>query len=175
MFSRLAALETGKVDIGREVETRNPWMRIVQYMKVELLSGHCLAVFNTRLFLSGVQKHTGVKSCLEVMQGAQCADCAHILSGDFKINLDTQPKRLAPLVQYQYADKWTAKNGNKTGYTDPYRLNRPLAKGIDGFLTQRERLGRAKSVSQVNMEPINDGSLLLSDHIGVMAPLELEP
>ena len=150
-------------------------MRIVQYMKVELLSGHCLAVFNTRLFLSGVQKHTGIKSCLEVMQGAQFADCAHILTGDFNINLDTQPERLAPLVQHQYADMWTAKNGNKTGYTDPYHLNRPLAKGIDGFFTQRDRLGRAKSVSRVNTEPINDGSLLPSDHIGVMASLDLDP
>ena len=70
---------------------------------------------------------------------------------------------------------WTAKNGNETGYTDPYHLNRPLAKRIDGFLTQRERLGSAESVSQVNMEPINDGSLLLSDYIGVMATLELDP
>ena len=98
MVSRLAALETGNVDIGREVETRNPWMRIVQYMKAELLSGHCLAVFNTRLILSGAQKQTGVKSCLEVMQGARFADCAHILTGDFKINVDTQPEYLAPLV-----------------------------------------------------------------------------
>ena len=45
VFSRLAALETGKVDIGREVETRNPWMRILQYMKVELLIRSFLGCF----------------------------------------------------------------------------------------------------------------------------------
>ena len=174
VFSRLAALETGKVDIGREVETRNPWMRIVQYMKVKSLSGHSLAVFNTHLFLSTVQKQTGIRSCLEVMQRAQFADHTHILTGDFNINLDTQPEYLAPLVQHQYADMWTAKNGNKTGYTDPYHLDRPLAKRIDGYFTQCDRLDRVNSVSQVNREPINDGSLLLSDHIGVMATLDLD-
>ena len=174
VFSRLAALETGKVDIGREVETRNPWMRILQYMKVELLSGHSLAVFNTHLFLSAVQKQTGIKSCLEVMRREQFADHTHMLTGDFNINLDSQPEYLAPLAERQYADMWTAKNGNKTGYTDPYHLDRPLAKRIDGYFTQCDRLDRVISVSQVNMEPIHDGSLLLSDHIGVMATLDLD-
>lgn len=174
VFSRLAALETGKVDIGREVETRNPWMRVVQFVKVKLPSGHSLAVFNTHLFLSSVQKHTGIKSCLEVMQRAQFADCIHILTGDFNINLDTQPEYLALLAEHRYADMWSAKNGNKTGFTAPYHLDRPLAKRIDGYFTQCERLDRVISVSQVNTEPINDGSLLLSDHIGVMATLELD-
>ena len=174
MFSRLAALESGKVDIGRELETRNPWMRIVQYIKVQLPSGQSVAVFNTHLFLSSVQKKTGIKTCLEVMQREEFADYTHILSGDFNINLDTQPEYLAPLVENQYADMWTAKNGHKTGYTDPYHLDRPLAKRIDGHFTQRDGLDRVKSVSQVNVEPISDGKLLLSDHIGVMATLDLD-
>ncbi len=174
IFSRLAALEDGKVEIGRELETRNPWMRIVQYMQVKLPSGHSLAVFNTHLFLSSAQKLSGIKSCLEVMQRAQFADCIHLLTGDFNINLDTQPEYLAPLAEHQYADIWTAKNGDKTGYTDPYHFDRPLAKRIDGFFMQRDRLDRVMSVSRVNMEPINDGRLLLSDHIGVMAGLDLD-
>lgn len=174
IFSRLAAQDTGKVDIGRELETRNPWMRIVQYMQVKLPSGHSLVVFNTHLFLSSAQKLSGVKSCLEVMQRVQFADCIHLLTGDFNINLDTQPEYLAPLAEQQYADIWTAKNGDKTGYTDPYHFDRPLAKRIDGFFMQRDRLDRVMSVSRVNMEPINDRRLLLSDHIGVMAGLDLD-
>ena len=173
-FSRLAALETGKVDIGRELETRNPWMRILQYIKVRLPSGQSVAVFNTHLFLSSMQKKTGVKTCLDVMQRAEFADCTHILTGDFNINLDTQREYLAPLAENQYADMWIAKNGDKMGYTDPHHLDRPLTKRIDGHFTQRDRLDRVKTVSRVNMEAINDGGLLLSDHIGVMARLDLD-
>ena len=88
--------------------------------------------------------------------------------------LEARSLYLAPLAERQYADMWTAKNGNKTGYTDPYHLDRPLAKRIDGYFTQCDRLDRVISVSQVNMEPIHDGSLLLSDHIGVMATLDLD-
>ena len=174
IFSRLAALESGKVDIGRELETRNPWMRIVQYIKVQLPSGQTVAVFNTHLFLSSAQKKTGIKTCLEVMQRDKFAECTHILSGDFNINLDTQPEFLAPLAEHQYADMWTAKNGDTTGYTAPYHLDQPLAKRIDGHFTQSDRLDRVIIVSQVNMEPISDGNLLLSDHIGVMATLDLD-
>ena len=174
IFSRLAALESGKVDIGRELETRNPWMRIVQYIKVQLPSGQTVAVFNTHLFLSSAQKKTGIKTCLELMQQDKFAKCTHLLTGDFNINLDTQPEYLAPLTEHQYADMWTTKNGDKTGYTDPYHLDRPLAKRIDGHFIQCDRLDRVTSVSLVNTEPINNGSLLLSDHIGVMATLDLD-
>ena len=174
IFSRLAALETGKVDIGRELESRNPWMRIVQYIKVQLPSGQTVAVFNTHLFLSSAQKKTGIKTCLEVMQRDKFAECTHILSGDFNINLDTQPEYLAPLAEHQYADMWTAKNADTTGFTAPYHLDQPLAKRIDGHFTQSDKLDRVISVSQVNMEPISDGNLLLSDHVGVMATLDLD-
>ncbi len=173
VFSRLPALEAGKVDLGREVETRNPWMRIVQVVQVQLPSGHPLAVFNTHLFLSEDQKKTGIMSCLEVMQRAQFADCTHILTGDFNINLDTQPEYLSPLVEHKYADLWTAKNGSAIGYTDPHKFDQPLAKRIDGYFSQCDRLDRVVSASLVNAEPISDGSLLLSDHIGVMTTLDL--
>ena len=53
-------------------------------------------------------------------------------------------------------------------------LTRPLAKRIDGHFIQCDRLDRVIIVSQVNMEPISDGNLLLSDHIGVMATLDLD-
>ena len=174
MFSRLPALDSGKVDIARERETRNPWMRIVQYVKVELLTGHSLAVFNTHLFLSCGQKESGIKSCLEVMRREQFAGCQHILTGDFNINFDTQPEYMAPLERQAYVDLWTAKNGSESGYTAPYHLDRPLAKRIDGHFTQRVNLDWVVSVSLVNTEPINDGSLLLSDHIGVMATMDLD-
>ncbi len=174
MFSRLPALDCGKVDIGRERETRNGWMRIVQYMTVETPSRHSLTVFNTHLFLSGGQKETGIKSCLDFMQREQFAGCQHILTGDFNINLDTQPKCLTALAEHGYADLWTAKHASQTGYTAPHRLDRLLVKRIDGHFTQRASLDRVVSVSLVNAEPINDGSLLLSDHIGVMATINLD-
>ncbi|MCY4019688.1 MAG: endonuclease/exonuclease/phosphatase family protein [Chloroflexi bacterium] len=174
IFSRLPALDRGKVDIEREREMRNPWMRIVQYMTVETPSGYSLAVFNTHLFLSDGQKEIGIKSCLDVMRRAQFAGCQHILAGDFNINLDTQPEYLAPLAEHQYADLWTAKNGSETGYTSPLDLKEPLSQRIDGFFTQRDSLDRMVSVSLVNTEAINEGSLLLSDHIGVMATMDLD-
>ncbi|MCY3908345.1 MAG: hypothetical protein OXF63_13970 [Anaerolineaceae bacterium] len=103
MISRLPLLDTGKVDIGRERERSNPWMRILQYMTVATPSGHPLTVFNTHLFLSSGQKASGIRACLDFMQ--------------------------------------------------------------------RDSLDRVVSVSQVNTEAIVDGSLLLSDHIGVMATI----
>lgn len=174
IFSRLAALEDGKVEIGREREMSNPWMRNLQYMTLETPSGYSLAVFNTHLFISSTQKKTGIATCVEVMQREEFADCIHVLAGDFNIKLDTQPKYLAPLAEKQYADIWTAKNGDKSGYTDPHHFDRPLAKRIDGFFMQRDQLDRVKHVALVNTEPINDGRLLLSDHIGVMAGLDLD-
>ncbi|MCY3779977.1 MAG: hypothetical protein OXG78_06690, partial [Chloroflexi bacterium] len=59
------------------------------------------------------------------------------------------------------------------GYTAPLDHDEQLVKRIDGLFTQRDRLDPVVSVSLVNSEPINDGSLLLSDHIGVMATLDL--
>ena len=174
MFSRLPVLDTGKVDIAQERETRNCWMRIVQYMTVKTPSRHSLTVFNTHLFLSSGQKETGIKSCLDFMRREQFAGCQHILTGDFNINLDTQPEYLAPLERHGYVDLWAAKNGSETGYTSPWHLDRPLAERIDGHFTQRVSLDRVVSVSLVNTEPINDGSLLLSDHIGVMATMDLD-
>ena len=108
------------------------------------------------------------------MRRAQFAGHQHILAGDFNINLDRQPQYLAPLAEHRYADLWTAINGSETGYTAPFDLVEPLAKRIDGFFTQRDKLDRVVSVSLVNSEPVNDGSLLLSDHIGVMATLDLD-
>lgn len=174
MFSRLPALDRGKVDIGRERETRNCWMRIVQYMTVETPSGYCAAVFNTHLFLSESQKESGIKACVEVMRRGQFASCTHILTGDFNVNLDTQPEVLAPLLKHRYADLWIAKNGSEIGYTDPHHLDRPLAKRIDGHFAQRDSLDRVVGVSLVNTEPINDGGPLLSDHIGVMATMDFD-
>ena len=174
MFSRLPVLDTGKVDIGREHKRRNCWMRIVQYMTVETPSGHSLTVFNTHLFLSSGLKATGIRSCLDFMRREQFAGCQHLLTGDFNINLDTQPEYLTPLAEHRYADLWTAKNGSETGYTSPWRLDRPLTERIDGYFMQRDRLDRVVSVSLVNTESINDGSLLLSDHIGVMATMDFD-
>ena len=173
MFSRLPVLDAGKVDIGREREMRNPWMRNLQYATLETPSSHSLTVFNTHLFLSAGQKESGIRSCVDVMRRAQFAGGQHILAGDFNINLDTQPEYLAPLAEHRYADLWTAKNGSKTGYTAPLDHDEPLVKRIDGFFTQRDRHDPVVSVSLVNAEPVNDGSLLLSDHIGVMATLDL--
>ena len=174
IFSRLRALDSGQADIGRERETRNRWMRIVQYLTVETPSRHALTVFNTHLFLSGAQKASGIQSCLDVMRREQFAGCQHILTGDFNINLDTQQDCLTPLAQHGYADLWTAKNGSAIGYTDPHHLDRPLAKRIDGYFSQCDRLDRVVGVSLVNTEPINDGGLLLSDHIGVMATVDID-
>ncbi len=174
MFSRLPVLDAGKLDIEREREMRNPWMRKLQYMTLKTPSGHPLAVFNTHLFISVRQKESGIKSCVDFMRRAQFDGCQHILAGDFNINLDTQPEYLAPLAEHRYADLWTAINGSKTGYTAPFDLDQPLAERIDGFFTQRDRLNRVVNVSLVNSEPVNDGSLLLSDHIGVMATLDLD-
>lgn len=174
MFSRLPTLETGQVDIGREREMSNPWMRNLQYMTLETPTGYSLTVFNTHLFISGGQKESGIRSCVDFMRRPQFAGCQHILAADFNINLDTQPEYLASLTEHRYADLWTAKNGNETGYTAPLDLDEPLAERIDGFFTQRDRLDRVVCVSLVNTEPINDGSLLLSDHIGVMAKVNLD-
>ena len=174
MFSRLPALDRGQVDIGREREMRNPWMRNLQYMTLETPSGYSLAVFNTHLFISGGQKESGIRSCVDLMRSARFAGRQHILAADFNINLDTQPQYLASLTEYRYADLWTAKNGCETGYTAPHDLDEPPVERIDGFFTQRDRLDRVVGVSLVNTEPINDGSLLLSDHIGVMATLDLD-
>ena len=174
IFSRLPALETGQVDIGREREMSNPWMRNLQYMTLETPSGYSLAVFNTHLFLSDGQKESGIRSCVDFMRRAQFASHQHILAGDFNIILDTQPEYLASLAEHRYADLWTAKNGSETGYTAPLDLNQPIVVRIDGFFTQRDRLDRVVDVSLVNAEPINDGRLLLSDHIGVMAIMNLD-
>ena len=174
MFSRLPVLGTGKFEIGRERETRNCWMRILQYVALETPSGHALTVFNTHLFLSSEQKAAGIKSCLDFMRRAQFAGCHHILTGDFNINLDTQPEYLSPLAEHHYADLWSAKNGSETGFTSPWRLDRPLSKRIDGHFMQRASLDRVVRVSLVNTETINDGNLLLSDHIGVMATMDFD-
>ena len=174
IFSRLALLEIGKVEIGREVETKNPWMRIVQYVKVELEYGRNLAVFNTHLFLSDAQKRYGIKTCVDVMRQPRFADCAQILGGDFNINLDTQPDYLMPLTRRQYIDLWAAKNREKTGYTSPLHLERPLAKRIDGHFLPGDMYDKVTSVSLVNTKPINKGRLLLSDHIGVMTTLDVQ-
>ncbi|MDE2775581.1 MAG: hypothetical protein OXI77_06545 [Chloroflexota bacterium] len=174
MFSGLPALDAGKVDIEREREMRNPWMRILQYVTLETPSGLSLTVFNTHLFISVQQKESGIKSCADFMRRAQYDGNQHILAGDFNINLDTQPEYLAPLAEHRYADLWTVIDGSETGYTAPFDLDQPLAERIDGFFTQRDHLDRVVSVSLVNSEPVNDGSLLLSDHIGVMATLDLD-
>ncbi|MCY3916195.1 MAG: hypothetical protein OXG49_09320 [Chloroflexi bacterium] len=173
MFSQLPVLDAGKVNIGREREMRNPWMRNLQYATVVTPSSHSLTVFNTHLFLSRGQKESGIRTCVDFMRRAQFASHQHILTGDFNINLDAQPEYLAPLSEHRYADLWTAKNGSETGYTAPLDHDEQLVKRIDGLFTQRDRLDRVVSVSLVNAEPINDGSLLLSDHIGVMATLDL--
>jgi len=174
MFSRLPLLDTGKVDIGREREWSSPWMRILQYMTVQTPSGPPLTVFNTHLFLSSGQKAGGIKACVDFMRREQFADCQHHLTGDFNIKLDTQPEYLTPLAEHRYADLWSAKNGGATGYTWPLSLDRPPAVRIDGHFMQRNMLDRVVSVSLVNTEAINDGSLLLSDHIGVMATIAQE-
>lgn len=174
LFSRLPVLDAGKVDIGREREWSNPWMRILQYVTVATPSGHPLTVFNTHLFLSSGQKATGIEACLDFMRREQFAGCRHHLTGDFNINLDTQPEYLRPLAEHGYADLWTAKNGGETGYTSPWRPDRPPAERIDGHFMQRDELDRVVSVSLVNTEAIVDGSLLLSDHIGVMATIDFE-
>lgn len=108
------------------------------------------------------------------MRRAQFDGRQRILAGDFNINLDRQPRYPAPLTKHRYADLWTVINGSETGYTAPFDLDEPLAERIDGFFTQRENLDRVVSVSLVNSEPVNDGSLLLSDHIGVMATMDLD-
>ena len=53
-------------------------------------------------------------------------------------------------------------------------LDEPPIKRIDGFFTQRDSIDRVVSVELVNSEAIKDGSLLLSDHIGVMATMDLD-
>lgn len=174
MFSRMPVLDKGKFDIGRESEMRNCWMRILQYMTLETPIHHCLTIFNTHLFLSSGQKESGIRSCLDFMRREQFAGCQHILTGDFNINLDAQPQYLKPLAEYRYAELWTAINRSATGYTAPHRLDQPLAKRIDGFFTQCDSLDRVVNVSLVNTEPIEGGSLLLSDHIGVMATIDLD-
>ena len=174
MFSRMPALDTGQVDIGREREMSNPWMRILQYMTLETPSGHPLAVFNTHLFISVRQKESGIKSCLNFMRRAQFAGCQHILAGDFNINLDTQPEYLAPLAEHKYADLWSVGNRSESAYTAPLDLVKPLVERIDGFFTQRGGIDRVVSVELVNSEAIKDGRLLLSDHIGVMATMDLD-
>lgn len=174
MFSRLAALETGMVALGREREMRNPWMRILQFATLETPAGHSVTIFNTHLFISAGQKECGIKSCLDFIRRGQFAGCQHILAGDFNINLDTQPQYLAPLAEHRYADLWLAKNGSESGYTAPHDLDEPLVERIDGFFTRRDCLARVVGVSLVNAAPINDGGLLLSDHIGVMATIDLD-
>ena len=174
MFSRLPVLDAGKFDIGRESETRNCWMRILQHMTLETPVHHCLTIFNTHLFLSSGQKEGGIRSCLDFMRREEFAGCQHILTGDFNIDLDTEPEYLKPLADHRYADLWTAKHRSATGYTAPHHLDRPLAKRIDGFFTQCDRLDRVVSVSLVNTEAMANGSLLLSDHIGAMATIDLD-
>ena len=111
----------------------------------------------------------GIQGCVDVMKKPQFADSARILTGDFNINLDTQHELLTPLADQQFVDVWRAKNGNRLGYTDPYAFNKTLAKRIDGFFVQRDKLDSVIGISLVNKEPVNSGNLLLSDHIGVMA------
>ncbi len=66
------------------------------------------------------------------------------------------------------------KNRSETGYTAPHHLDRPLAKRIDGHFAQRVSLDKVVSISLVNTEPINDGSLPLSEHIDVMATMDFD-
>ena len=174
IFSRLPLLDTGKVDIGPEREASIPWMRIVQYATLETPSRHSLTVFNAHLYLSEGQKETGINACLELMQRAQFAGRTHWLTGDFNIDLDRQPEYLAELERQGYVDLWTAKNGSETGYTYPHHLDQAHAHRIDGHFTQRVNLDRVVSVSLVNAEPVDDGRLLLSDHVGVMATIDLD-
>ena len=103
----------------------------------------------------------------------QFADSARILTGDFNINLDTHHELLTPVAEQQFVDLWRAKNGDRLGYTDPYAFNKTLAKRIDGFFVQRDKLGSVIGISLVNKEPVNSGNLLLSDHIGVMATFSI--
>jgi len=172
IFSRVPAVISGQVDLGREGQYRNPWMRIVQYVTLELPSGQHVAIFNTHLFLSNDQKRRGIQGCVDVMQEPQFADSARILTGDFNINLDTQHDLLAPLTDQQFVDVWGAKNGDDTGYTAPSARDRPIDHRIDGFFVQRDVLDSVTSISIVNADPVNNGNLLLSDHIGVMATFD---
>ena len=172
IFSRVPAVISGQADLGREGQARNPWMRIVQYVTLELPTGQHVSIFNTHLFLSDDQKRKGIQGCVDVMQEAQFADSMRILTGDFNINLDTQRELFTPLTDQQFVDVWHAKNGYDTGYTDPHAFGRPLAKRIDGFFAQRDMLDSIISISRVNAEPVNNGNLLLSDHIGVMATFD---
>ena len=172
IFSQVPIAISGKVDLGREAQWKNPWMRIVQYVKLELPTGQYVSIFNTHLFLSPDQMLKGIQGCVDVMKKPQFADSARILTGDFNINLDTQHELLTPLADQQFVDVWRAKNGDSLGYTDPYAFNKTLAKRIDGFFVQRDKLDSVIGISLVNKEPVNSGNLLLSDHIGVMATFD---
>ena len=174
IFSRLPLLDTGKVDIGPEREASIPWMRIVQYATVDTPSRHSLTVFNAHLYLSEGQKETGINACVELMRRAQFAGRTHWLTGDFNIDLDRQPGYLAALERQGYVDLWSAKNGSETGYTYPLHPDQAPAIRIDGHFTQRVNLDRVVGVSLVNAEPVDDGRLLLSDHVGVMATFDLD-
>ena len=173
IFSQVPIAISGKVDLGREAQWKNPWMRIVQYVKLELPTGQYVSIFNTHLFLSPDQMLKGIQGCVDVMKKPQFADSARILTGDFNINLDTQHELLTPLADQQFVDVWRAKNGDSPGYTDPYAFNKTLAKRIDGFFVQRDKLDSVIGISLVNKEPVNSGNLLLSDHIGVMATFSI--
>ena len=172
IFSRVPAAKSGQVDLGREGQHRNPWMRIVQYVTLELPTGQHVAIFNTHLFLSHDQKRKGIQGCMDVMQEPQFVDSARILTGDFNIKLNTERELLTPLTDQQFVDVWRAKNGDDPGYTAQSARDRPIDHRIDGYFMQRSLLDTVIGIYLVNAEPVNNGNLLLSDHIGVMATFD---
>ncbi|NDJ60716.1 MAG: hypothetical protein GYB67_06295 [Chloroflexi bacterium] len=175
-FSRLPMIAAGKADLGREDHPQiDPWMRIIQYIRIEPTPGHTVTVFNTHLFLNTAQKRAGIDGCVAVMRGPLFADDVQILVGDFNILLDTPDDHLAALSNAGFVDVWRAQHPQAPGLTWPLTFDRPPQRRIDGHFIHADRLEHVAEIALANDQPINEGTLLLSDHVAVLGTYRLPP
>lgn len=174
MFSRLPSLLNGQADLGREDHPNiDPWMRIIHYIQIERENGSKVTIFNTHLFLNSAQKRAGINGCARAMAQPELADTTRILAGDFNIVLDRPGDALIALTEHNFVDIWGAKHADEVGLTWPLYLSRPPERRIDGFFIRQDDLASVQEIKLINDTPINDGQLLLSDHIAVMISIDV--
>lgn len=169
IFSRYEARDSGQQDLGREDHPHiDPWMRIIQWVRLSLADGKTVAIFNTHLFLNAAQKRAGIQGCADVMQQAHVATDMRILTGDFNILLNTPQQQTAPLTALGFRDVWQALQPDDAGYTWPLGVGRTPDRRLDGFFVHDADLSRVQHIVHVNAQPHPEQTLYLSDHIGVL-------
>ncbi len=174
IFSRHAAQANGQSDLGREDHPQiDPWMRIIQWVRLAMPAGEAVTIFNTHLFLNAAQKQAGIQGCVEVMQQATFSDDTRILTGDFNILLNDPQQQTAPLTALGFRDVWQALHPDDAGYTWPLGVGRTPQRRLDGFFVHMDGLARVQAITHINEQPQSQPSLYLSDHIGVLGTFEI--